>query len=459
MAYHGDGVPPRGFSRYSLTGETDPSPVVLAHAEPATSLVTLYPPEEPAFTGDELILRWYELYGAATLEELHHGLYTKVGGIRNLRLLEQKCHDELWELPRKPPHKAKVAVVQSELAAEKLLGGMVELVETHDIFATHARLYETGFGDRAEDPFVETLARRFGVKQPDMVDVLSAEAAATEFDRRVVNLDILEKLQWLRNESGNLTIPHLAVAMALDIPFTVAPLTVPGGMQRSVDEIDFHERFDRIVDAVQTPRVRRELADSDDVGHQTAVMRQAVQVHAPVFLSDLFKSDPGLGWQTAALTDFTLPILDAAFDAERLDERAGQRQLASQYETGDWWDAALANIMEELFLVYGAVSPDTTHLFLNPYIGDEDATGRYHARWVQEFISRRLTEQVLQDVIDGGSPVFRDPLKGYDLYPLVIDGDVPVDSVRQVATSLSGETVAGEEELRRLRAARTDTAG
>lgn len=444
----GNGPRPRGFARYGTVGSDIGESRILAFAEPTLSLVTVYPPVDSDTSTGERLLKWYELYSIAKLEELHHGFYTKVGGIRNLRLLERKTHDELFQIPRKPPEKMKEAVVRSELACEKLFAGMIELIETHDVFSTFHRVYEGGSGDQFEDDFIEAMAQEMETDEEIVVDILSEYAAESDFERTVIDKDIYEDLQWLKNESESLTLPQLAVTMALDIPYTVSPITVSDGHVRSVEDIDFRDRFDRIMDAVRRRTIARAIDYSEELQVKVGLMRNAVNLHSSVELSN-----------TVSYTtpdEFTLPLLDTAFVPDMLKERSDQQRVYNRVKDRGWWDAVLYDIFEDWFLIFGAVSPNRQTILLNPYVLTDQRNSRpYHVQWTQQFLARQLTEQILQKTMDGVESEIQDPLEDYELEPIEITGEepvVPVSDVEAITDAFAEVAVDGEEELRRIRA-------
>lgn len=234
MPFQGEGPGPRGFAREGVlpTSDTDaPAAHLLALAEPAASLVTLYPPtlEELAGSREATLLYMHQLITAAKLEEQQHASYQRCSGIRNLRLLEHQVHHDLFRAELSAPE-TKAAVVQTELTCERLFRNLVELIETHDKFWVATFLEgEANLGETAlfDGLYVTELAQALAVGEAVVDETLDRVTAAASRDQAVVNPQLREQLVALQGVCPRLDVPRLAVVMALDFPEIVSPF--PGG--------------------------------------------------------------------------------------------------------------------------------------------------------------------------------------------------------------------------------------
>lgn len=447
---------PRGFAHSAILLDPDDGEQrVLMLAHPSSSLVTMYPPIDPDLTETERLWYTYQL-DIAGMEETCHSLCKRTGGIRNVYLLERKSREELHKAGKKPISDAKAAIVQTELACERLFEGMVDLVETHDKFLT---CYLAGEG-RPKVPapdgrVLEQLSQRMDTDKETLRDLMAEQMVSNARD---VNAEVFDDLLQLRDESTAVShgtfLPMVAVLLALDIPFFVAPLTAPNAKTATVEEVDFYERFKAVVEVFNRETVRREINASTTEEQLIDVAYDAVNQKSAAQISD--------GGSHRTPTDFTLPLLDVAFDPEAAISKvsAGEHRLPQDGERDDL--DKLDHIRESLFVTYGGVAicglEDTLFCFLNRDLyHDQIEQSRYGHFWERELVYRNLVEQVMQRTVDRDNITIQNPLD--DIKMMLTEAEYweeLVEHTRQVAAGFEEISVNGEAELRRCRKQRRE---
>lgn len=476
MTSQGERVPPRGFARYGTGidgGTTADTPRVLAVAEPALSLVTINPLDR-TLDPKEFFLYYHQLYTAAKLEELHHGLYQCSGSIRNLRLLEQQAHHDLFQADLNVAQ-TKAALVRTEIVCEKLHAEIVELIETHDNFRVSRRLFDNEGSpsqDYLADLYATALGQELQVDLQTVQEVLSEAGVAADRDRDVVNGQIYDEIQWLTEAYDDSFLPQFVVLMALDLPGAVSPFAAPDTPQPSpespfafvseptvsVDSVDIHARFNQLVDVFRRDTVRQDLAHCDD-DQLIAAAVNAVERYSTVDLGD------GISGETPATV--TLPLLDSVIEStdsfDTFNQRMKEGFLQSVFDSiddGNFYHAVLLDLMANMYHVFGSVAVGSGIILPNPYVSTTKLDEEYDRVWIREFVARRLVEQLLRNTIDNDASSIQHPLHSFNRGPPIpefVEGMVVF--VRESADAFAEVTVDGEDELRRLRAARSDTVG
>lgn len=471
MPFQGEGPGPRGFAREGVlpTSETDaPAAHLLALAEPAASLVTLYPPtlEELAGSREATLLYMHQLITAAKLEEQQHASYQRCSGIRNLRLLEHQVHHDLFRAELSAPE-TKAAVVQTELTCERLFRNLVELIETHDKFWVATFLEgEANLGETAlfDGLYVTELAQALAVGEAVVDETLDRVTAAASRDQAVVNPQLREQLVALQGVCPRLDVPRLAVVMALDFPEIVSPF--PGGEPPApgpetpfsvvdeptvgVETIDVTDRFMRIAEVFDRFTVQRAL-DRCPADELVATAVDLVEKHSTVRVAATREQ--------GTLHEYPAPLLDglceATADAERLGRqlRGGFLQIVpAMVADGKLADAALSQTVGDLFYHVGGVAVHNELILVNPYVAAE----WYPEVWMQEYVSRRLVDQLVQITVDDAATRVQHPLDTFEWGSPAPEGLASmVAFTRMSADAFADIEVDGEADLRRVRAVRT----
>lgn len=440
---------PRGFSRSGIPPDPDQEESrVLMSAHPSSSFVTIHLPIDPDLTETERLWYSYQL-NIAYFEDSYHSYHTRTGGIRTLYLLERKSREELAQAGKKPVSKAKAEIVRSELACERIHEGLIELVETHDKFRTcYSARGELLVGPGRDSGILKRLSQLMDTDSDTLYERISEQMVS---DARDINAEVFDNLYQLRGESmavsrGTL-LPRIAVVMALDIPYFVAPLAVSNAVTVPVEEIDFRERFNAIIDVLNTNTVRSRISACTteeqliDVAYDAVNRRSTVQI--PNYVS------------YSTTLDFTFPLLDLAFDPET----AVSKLSTGDYKQGQGGDHAEGHglIIDLLFLSCGGVAmsgpQDTPVCLPNPDLFPKPTNQSIYGRiWEREFVYRHLVNQVLQRTVDRDNVPIQNPLDSIEIKSTAAENwEEPVEHARQVADAFRDVRVKGESELCRRR--------
>lgn len=503
---------PRGFSRDRLLPGREEERGPLMHSQPTSSFITVYLPNPEIMTEKAVARDWYEILLFAWLEETLHSSMNGVGGVRNMYLLEQKSRDALFCSNNRSNYTTKSEIIRCELACEQLYDGMVDLIETHEKFQLRHELRvfsELAEISHQEPTLLWPLAQSFDVNDKILVDIIPQMASASLKDDKEVNNQVLDGLVKLHNEVGTLDIPRLCVALALDIPYFIDPLSSPVGTSVQATKIDFIDRFTRIMEAFCTDAAIRRFRDYDlppisrsrkhyERLQLIDVAKEVVNRHSTVPISD---NVPYVTTQNLRFPLLTIPTRNAMTKATKLQlminrfqksdlygkskwnsrpfdiifkivsegiefiddmrqaillEMNGGRQIL-QYSTNffsEWQKDVIDMIVKTLYGSYGGIAINDIVLLRNPYIyTKETESSIYGWMWEQEFVYMSLIEQLLQCTIDDDNSSIRNPFDAFDDFAPEVSREWSehIGQVEKIVDEFAAIEVDEEGDLRKYR--------